>query len=139
MMFFVFFFKQKTAYEMRISDWSSDVCSSDLSMARHLLRRCVRFKGRPWPLKQVQGDEEDDASSSQMAQPTAFARPPVTSPLNRPLGLQLAHQRLQPRVIFGEHRMAAGMIVEADQLASVPAVERIGRVLGADPARKSVA
>ena len=28
-----FFFKQKTAYEMRISDWSSDVCSSDLSMA----------------------------------------------------------------------------------------------------------
>src|SRR3546814_979701 len=27
-----FFFKQKTAYEMRISDWSSDVCSSDLKM-----------------------------------------------------------------------------------------------------------
>src|SRR3546814_5559201 len=30
MVFFFFFFKQKTAYEMRISDWSSDVCSSDL-------------------------------------------------------------------------------------------------------------
>src|SRR3546814_3627954 len=29
-----FFFKQKTAYEMRISDWSSDVCSSDLEIAR---------------------------------------------------------------------------------------------------------
>src|SRR3546814_8378870 len=29
----VFFFKQKTAYEMRISDWSSDVCSSDLDHA----------------------------------------------------------------------------------------------------------
>src|SRR3546814_5572905 len=29
-LFFLFFFKQKTAYEMRISDWSSDVCSSDL-------------------------------------------------------------------------------------------------------------
>src|SRR3546814_6881077 len=28
-----FFFKQKTAYEMRISDWSSDVCSSDLRLA----------------------------------------------------------------------------------------------------------
>src|SRR3546814_10592316 len=27
-----FFFKQKTAYEMRISDWSSDVCSSDLAL-----------------------------------------------------------------------------------------------------------
>src|SRR3546814_3513269 len=29
---YFFFFKQKTAYEMRISDWSSDVCSSDLTM-----------------------------------------------------------------------------------------------------------
>src|SRR3546814_4993443 len=29
--FYFFFFKQKTAYEMRISDWSSDVCSSDLA------------------------------------------------------------------------------------------------------------
>src|SRR3546814_3407497 len=29
----MFFFKQKTAYEMRISDWSSDVCSSDLASA----------------------------------------------------------------------------------------------------------
>src|SRR3546814_8432942 len=35
-----FFFKQKTAYEMRISDWSSDVCSSDLS---RVLRRWQRI------------------------------------------------------------------------------------------------
>src|SRR3546814_4231272 len=34
---FVFFFKQKTAYEMRISDWSSDVCSSDLQLVAFLL------------------------------------------------------------------------------------------------------
>src|SRR3546814_1323823 len=33
-----FFFKQKTAYEMRISDWSSDVCSSDLRTAALGLR-----------------------------------------------------------------------------------------------------
>src|SRR3546814_7586541 len=38
MMFLVFFFKQKTAYEMRISDWSSDVCSSDLRHRAVLLR-----------------------------------------------------------------------------------------------------
>src|SRR3546814_2065276 len=31
---YFFFFKQKTAYEMRISDWSSDVCSSDLAFRR---------------------------------------------------------------------------------------------------------
>src|SRR3546814_10627408 len=33
-LYFVLFFKQKTAYEMRISDWSSDVCSSDLRFDR---------------------------------------------------------------------------------------------------------
>src|SRR3546814_8360939 len=33
---FVFFFKQKTAYELRISDWSSDVCSSDLGRVEHV-------------------------------------------------------------------------------------------------------
>src|SRR3546814_7384116 len=36
---FIFFFKQKTAYEMRISDWSSDVCSSDLGARRAEKRR----------------------------------------------------------------------------------------------------
>src|SRR3546814_8727177 len=39
-----FFFKQKTAYEMRISDWSSDVCSSDLRH-RHLRSRMGRDRG----------------------------------------------------------------------------------------------
>src|SRR3546814_20820539 len=50
-----FFFKQKTAYEMRISDWSSDVCSSDLGQAgvvapvlTYLFHRLEeRFTGRP--------------------------------------------------------------------------------------------
>src|SRR3546814_15909695 len=36
-MLFCFFFKQKTAYELRISDWSSDVCSSDLLPGRHVI------------------------------------------------------------------------------------------------------
>src|SRR3546814_4280972 len=35
----VFFYKQKTAYEMRISDWSSDVCSSDLQNIAESLQR----------------------------------------------------------------------------------------------------
>src|SRR3546814_2666193 len=34
-----FFFKQKTAYEMRISDWSSDVCSSDLGNDKRLFEK----------------------------------------------------------------------------------------------------
>src|SRR3546814_3544121 len=44
MMCFFFFFKQKTAYEMRISDWSSDVCSSDLLMLGRMLAR-ARHRG----------------------------------------------------------------------------------------------
>src|SRR3546814_6347311 len=66
----IFFFKQKTAYEMRISDWSSDVCSSDLvhlrddrkgtawtskvesfRLARHLTTRAL-----------LHGDSSDDSS-----------------------------------------------------------------------------
>src|SRR3546814_887162 len=42
-----FFFKQKTAYEMRISDWSSDVCSSDLLPGQpgaHLIAQPVRIE-----------------------------------------------------------------------------------------------
>src|SRR3546814_696586 len=42
----VFFFKQKTAYEMRISDWSSDVCSSDLFHVEGDAR-AARFRSRP--------------------------------------------------------------------------------------------
>src|SRR3546814_586 len=46
-LFFVgfFFFKQKTAYEMRISDWSSDVCSSDLMFGGS--RAAVRMQDGP--------------------------------------------------------------------------------------------
>src|SRR3546814_17459931 len=56
MLLFFFFFKQKTAYEMRISDWSSDVCSSDLSAggrtARAVLDAVARALAMPkeeWP------------------------------------------------------------------------------------------
>src|SRR3546814_7692850 len=40
-----FFFKQKTAYELRISDWSSDVCSSDLTMIDALAALCKGYFG----------------------------------------------------------------------------------------------
>src|SRR3546814_12017754 len=45
---FFFFFKQKTAYEMRISDWSSDVCSSDLRFIPdpQTLSECWRLADR---------------------------------------------------------------------------------------------
>src|SRR3546814_2197808 len=51
MLLFVFFFKQKTAYEMRISDWSSDVCSSDLKVLNSSVQMrliCDDFKFSSW-------------------------------------------------------------------------------------------
>src|SRR3546814_2113814 len=47
-----FFFKQKTAYEMRISDWSSDVCSSDLNTVQALCRPAVGHQPRTKPRQQ---------------------------------------------------------------------------------------
>src|SRR3546814_11416089 len=41
---FFFFFKQKTAYDMRISDWSSDVCSSDLDLDPGHIRRLALIR-----------------------------------------------------------------------------------------------
>src|SRR3546814_5146675 len=56
----VFFFKQKTAYELRISDWSSDVCSSDLCCCLGWFNRlrcrngCERRPIVLWPFFRVQ-------------------------------------------------------------------------------------
>src|SRR3546814_4526879 len=53
-----FFFKQKTAYEMRISDWSSDVCSSDLGF---LLTVGVDLKGKGLAMLEDGSAVEPDA------------------------------------------------------------------------------
>src|SRR3546814_2568511 len=52
----VFFFKQKTAYEMRISDWSSDVCSSDLHHV-DVAQVCDTHHGFRGELRVVEGDQ----------------------------------------------------------------------------------
>src|SRR3546814_4750763 len=60
--YFFFFFKQKTAYEMRISDWSSDVCSSDLgydqqvTVISELKKKAEKKSG---PSKSKQKAEQD--------------------------------------------------------------------------------
>src|SRR3546814_4490455 len=48
----VCFFKQKTAYEMRISDWSSDVCSSDLGSAE----RASRAARKAYPCRSMESN-----------------------------------------------------------------------------------
>src|SRR3546814_2578988 len=53
----VFFFKQKTAYEMRISDWSSDVCSSDLDIDYVAIQVAAAVSegpvASPWPAETI--------------------------------------------------------------------------------------
>src|SRR3546814_8520752 len=57
-----FFFKQKTAYEMRISDWSSDVCSSDLPSQPLRSTSCRQRIARRFPAKQSRTQSASVAS-----------------------------------------------------------------------------
>src|SRR3546814_2490291 len=59
-LWFFFFFKQKTAYEMRISDWSSDVCSSDLDRVALRARYAARAD-RPARRRRGRGYGEQSA------------------------------------------------------------------------------
>src|SRR3546814_9237530 len=77
----IFFFKQKTAYEMRISDWSSDVCSSDLAkLIEHKLLDAV--SPEEWAARELrcgdatafQGSERDVMFLSMVKAPDADKR-----------------------------------------------------------------
>src|SRR3546814_4107469 len=65
-----FFFKQKTAYEMRISDWSSDVCSSDLSTSSR-----AAFARHTIPMK-----SKNRSRYARTPRPSSYSR---TSPCSR--------------------------------------------------------
>src|SRR3546814_20467029 len=70
-MMLIFFFKQKTAYDMRISDWSSDVCSSDLEAGRGRERpssRAGRCQGRT-----VEAETGTPGAVELGASPTGFS------------------------------------------------------------------
>src|SRR3546814_2792441 len=72
-MFFFFFVKQKTAYEMRISDWSSDVCSSDLAdfiltfSAGHGFQRRSAGKSARHPLQRIDDCRRHDPEADKCA------------------------------------------------------------------------
>src|SRR3546814_3601024 len=65
-----FFFKQKTAYEMRISDWSSDVCSSDLASTCLPRPPCPRCSGSEPPVP-------DRRTNSERVRPAGSASPQI--------------------------------------------------------------
>src|SRR3546814_7743824 len=87
-----FFFKQKTAYEMRISDWSSDVCSSDLLLFPVLL--LLRRRGTDCMMGDIEGFEAPMHRA--LAEPILPGGAPraiaiVNGPVAAALGLGLQH------------------------------------------------
>src|SRR3546814_3578305 len=88
-----FFFKQKTAYEMRISDWSSDVCSSDLRPQE------------PQSTRPLQHRDERTIRHPSILAPT---NPPVESICRRPTTRDLQASKPGRRRGEGRHRVEPG-------------------------------
>src|SRR3546814_2381987 len=83
---FFFFFKQKTAYEMRISDWSSDVCSSDLGSGR-------RIKGRHGNIHDRARVPAETATCASRPTPSGTRRNPGTA---KPLRAAHSNAEIRP-------------------------------------------
>src|SRR3546814_2027000 len=83
---FFFFFKQKTAYEMRISDWSSDVCSSDLF--QHIVTfPCAQIFGTAMP-------REAAAMMLSCTRQPRFRRPAVDRDTTQEIGRASCRERV---------------------------------------------
>src|SRR3546814_11227917 len=105
----VFFFKQKTAYEMRISDWSSDVCSSDLMHPVALAARELA------DLLLLVGAAEVEGADIGAALHLALTE----------VDLRLALADLLPNRLVGRQRIAR--LVDIAELHRVADAEQIGR------------
>src|SRR3546814_9825047 len=93
-LFLFFFFKQKTAYEMRISDWSSDVCSSDL------------VNGRKWKGDEIDPDAETRRQAERLARRILGWTPVVVNgqdfPYSRANAVALMLERSEERRVGKE-------------------------------------
>src|SRR3546814_17901974 len=100
--FLFFFFKQKTAYEMRISDWSSDVCSSDLAELLSL--------GADSALTIVKARDIEDGARNYRYQQTYRGIPVYGEPI-----VVSAKANGQERALFG--RQVQGLAAEVTAIA----------------------
>src|SRR3546814_16503486 len=127
--YWFFFFKQKTAYEMRISDWSSDVCSSDLIVIDHFLV----VVGPAYPAKAERHQQHDPH------EPVSPVRPPQGAHRNGNLDQHAAHGRppvlLQIRFeAVRTHRLANIQFAKlADHARPVPQPIHQRRAAGQPP------
>src|SRR3546814_18739838 len=98
-----FFFKQKTAYEMRISDWSSDVCSSDLRSGKQSTRV---FRARP----EAASTSHTERSERTLAPgPSTSTRRTSSAIAQRLLRRRLAHADA-PRAELRRRRLRLGSV-----------------------------
>src|SRR3546814_7769267 len=90
---YIFFFKRKTAYEMRISDWSSDVCSSDLvENGRAALLLVARGEA---PLGVVYGsDALAEPRVKVLATFPESSHPPIVYPVAKAIGRASRRERV---------------------------------------------
>src|SRR3546814_1096250 len=89
-----FFFKQKTAYEMRISDWSSDVCSSDLALSNIFLDSLSMDVERMQRINDLLAQLPINALKSQSLRPVSTF---VVTPSQSLDEMALAHLEKMPR------------------------------------------
>src|SRR3546814_10728532 len=101
--FCFFFFKQKTAYEMRISDWSSDVCSSDLLGDRAQVRpdAIYRIYSMTKPVTAVAMMLLHEEGRWLLDDPNELHLPEFTR-LEGPAGEKLRHRRSEERRVGKE-------------------------------------
>src|SRR3546814_8350685 len=107
-----FFFKQKTAYEMRISDWSSDVCSSDLPVPvciEDIHRGALAAKGRA-------ADGRDDVLACGDSDHLFSPRFMDQFRLGRCLGKAVDAKRWQQKAPLG---VSPGGLIDLDSLGSL--------------------
>src|SRR3546814_12896593 len=117
--FYFFFFKQKTAYEMRISDWSSDVCSSDLSDrqagegARPRRQRLPDEAGRPERAAGAGPDPDPAAAVSGAAARELRAEPVAGADRQPDRPVQPALPEQSPAAADGGHQPPPKAVVAA--------------------------
>src|SRR3546814_4101761 len=100
-----FFFKQKTAYEMRISDWSSDVCSSDL------------YESRPGAGQGSERLEDYQQHHRHEQQDGNFVEPAV----------ELVRAGVAALLEFAQYRAAGMMVADDEQIGRASCRERVSQ------------
>src|SRR3546814_16167989 len=117
-----FFFKQKTAYEMRISDWSSDVCSSDLETNRTLY---VSLLSR---LKELERQDDVGQSDANFISRAAVPLSPSYPATKRIMAVALVASLVMAAILAFIAESMDGRIRTSEQMESLPGFPALAMV-----------